>query len=155
MAQKIICIFFIQFILFNISKADFRMKDMGYNGDNPLYKSNEFKETLVNIFGTPKTKDEVTPNLVNSDEKKTNEKSLEPVNDNGEVKKTIELNDVKDIRGKAVCYLQNDPGWCRAAIPSFYYNLNENQCKEFTYGGCDGNGNRFTSKKDCETYCKK
>lgn len=27
------------------------------------------------------------------------------------------------------------------------------KCKEFTFGGCEGNGNRFSSKDECETVC--
>lgn len=154
MKQKIVYIFFIQFIFFNVSKGDFKGEALVNHRDNPIYNSEQFKETLVKIFGTPKTKEEVKPNLIDSNEKKTNVKQPEPVDDNGEISKTIELDNVENIRGKAVCYLQHEIGLCRAAVPSFYYDLNENKCKEFTYGGCDGNGNRFGTKKDCETRCK-
>lgn len=32
----------------------------------------------------------------------------------------------------------------------FYYNSNLEQCEEFTFGGCEGNGNRFSSVGECE-----
>lgn len=30
----------------------------------------------------------------------------------------------------------------------------EFKCKEFNYGGCGGNENRFTKKEDCEQTCE-
>jgi hypothetical protein len=36
------------------------------------------------------------------------------------------------------CALEPDPGTCRAAIPRFYFDKKENQCKEFIWGGCGG-----------------
>jgi hypothetical protein len=36
------------------------------------------------------------------------------------------------------CTLEPDPGMCRAAIPRFYFDKKENQCKEFIWGGCGG-----------------
>ena len=40
----------------------------------------------------------------------------------------------------------------QAAIPSFYYDKDENKCKEFILG-CGGNGNNFESMAECEKKC--
>ena len=34
------------------------------------------------------------------------------------------------------CYLEPDPGSCKASIPRFYFDQVEEKCKEFIYGGC-------------------
>lgn len=43
---------------------------------------------------------------------------------------------------------------CFAFIPSFSYHVAENACKQFIYGGCGGNNNRFNSLEECEAKCK-
>ena len=52
-----------------------------------------------------------------------------------------------------ICKLQYDPGPCRGYIPLFYYDIKENTCRAFIYGGCRGNKNRFTSRKECDELC--
>jgi len=42
-------------------------------------------------------------------------------------------------------------GPCKAYVPKWTYS--NGQCKEFSYGGCGGNGNRFNSKLECEEKC--
>uniref|UniRef100_A0A3Q2YDP0 BPTI/Kunitz inhibitor domain-containing protein n=1 Tax=Hippocampus comes TaxID=109280 RepID=A0A3Q2YDP0_HIPCM len=44
-------------------------------------------------------------------------------------------------------------GSCRAAFPKFYYDVVNQTCRSFTYGGCDANGNNFESREDCEATC--
>ena len=55
------------------------------------------------------------------------------------------------------CYLPAQPGNCRMAIRSWYFEYNRYQlvgeCKQFIYGGCRGNGNRYSSKSECERKC--
>ena len=51
-----------------------------------------------------------------------------------------------------VCELPADSGPCEAAIPRWFFNGGE--CEEFTYGGCEGNGNRFESLEECEATCE-
>ncbi|KAK4313128.1 hypothetical protein Pmani_015500 [Petrolisthes manimaculis] len=52
-----------------------------------------------------------------------------------------------------VCQLPVSIGPCRAAIPQWYYDENEGRCVGFSYGGCQGNANRFSSVEQCERRC--
>ncbi|XP_062395792.1 collagen alpha-6(VI) chain-like [Sardina pilchardus] len=52
-----------------------------------------------------------------------------------------------------VCNLRQDEGSCRQYILKWYYDTVQNECLQFWYGGCDGNGNRFEIKTDCEARC--
>uniref|UniRef100_A0A098LXV2 Gsp_03 putative toxin n=1 Tax=Gemmula speciosa TaxID=439592 RepID=A0A098LXV2_GEMSP len=52
-----------------------------------------------------------------------------------------------------ICYQPKDPGPCLAFIPRFYYDSNVMTCRSFIYGGCDGNDNRFATRKQCRDYC--
>ncbi|XP_060068958.1 papilin-like isoform X3 [Ylistrum balloti] len=53
------------------------------------------------------------------------------------------------------CGLKMDTGPCRASIPAWYYSHIEGRCKEFLYGGCGGNKNRFISRDVCEASCNR
>jgi hypothetical protein len=52
-----------------------------------------------------------------------------------------------------LCDLPERSGRCYAAFPRFYFNKTKGECLPFTYGGCDGNGNRFDTKRQCEKRC--
>ena len=52
-----------------------------------------------------------------------------------------------------VCNLPADAGPCRASIQRFFFDFQNSLCKNFTYGGCKGNDNRFVTKQDCESAC--
>ncbi|GFR02949.1 hypothetical protein TNCT_89871 [Trichonephila clavata] len=54
---------------------------------------------------------------------------------------------------KEFCGLQPVTGRCNAYIPKFFYDVNTNKCKKFTFGGCDGNNNNFETEKECEEAC--
>uniref|UniRef100_A0A175KDW0 Kunitz-type inhibitors n=1 Tax=Phalotris mertensi TaxID=1260334 RepID=A0A175KDW0_9SAUR len=51
------------------------------------------------------------------------------------------------------CNLPADIGPCRGKIPYFYYNVDGNKCEIFFYGGCQGNDNRFKTKRECDRTC--
>ncbi|KIH52671.1 Kunitz/Bovine pancreatic trypsin inhibitor domain protein [Ancylostoma duodenale] len=37
---------------------------------------------------------------------------------------------------------------------NFYFNKTSGECEQFIYGGCEGNGNNFEKKPECEKACK-
>lgn len=52
-----------------------------------------------------------------------------------------------------VCNLPKDTGPCRAYFVKVYYDTETKRCREFGYGGCEGNANRFSSIEECESIC--
>lgn len=52
-----------------------------------------------------------------------------------------------------VCRERQSAGSCDGSEVKYYYDVRDRNCKEFTYSGCDGNGNRFASKHECESVC--
>ncbi|XP_030638997.1 collagen alpha-6(VI) chain-like [Chanos chanos] len=54
---------------------------------------------------------------------------------------------------KSVCSMVQDQGSCRDYILKWYYDTLQNECSQFWYGGCGGNGNRFDTKEACEALC--
>lgn len=52
------------------------------------------------------------------------------------------------------CLLPMRKGVCRALIPRWSYDPITKECKEFKFGGCDGNGNNFSTEKNCMETCK-
>jgi hypothetical protein len=59
------------------------------------------------------------------------------------------------IPDKNVCNLPVERGPCKALISRFHFDASTQTCKQFFYGGCQGNGNNFDSQLQCETMCKK
>ena len=53
------------------------------------------------------------------------------------------------------CSLEPEVGTCKGYIPRFFYNSTSNQCEEFIYGGCGGNGNNFLTIDECLQTCRK
>lgn len=51
------------------------------------------------------------------------------------------------------CLLPPDVGPCRARIPSFYYDRYTQSCRQFMYGGCEGNANNFETLEACDEAC--
>lgn len=54
---------------------------------------------------------------------------------------------------KDVCTLPYDSGPCQGSFRKWYYEPRLRECREFQYGGCEGNSNRFSSAAECETLC--
>ncbi|XP_059875886.1 tissue factor pathway inhibitor 2 [Delphinus delphis] len=52
-----------------------------------------------------------------------------------------------------ICLLPPDEGPCRARIPSYYYDRYTQSCREFMYGGCEGNANNFETWEACDEAC--
>ena len=50
------------------------------------------------------------------------------------------------------CHYIPNAGICLAAIPKYYYDQEENECMEFTWGGCGGLV-PFETLEDCESSC--
>jgi len=51
------------------------------------------------------------------------------------------------------CELEKDAGPCKANFDKFFFNKESGKCESFIYGGCQGNGNRFSSVEECQHYC--
>ncbi|KFM75509.1 Papilin, partial [Stegodyphus mimosarum] len=52
------------------------------------------------------------------------------------------------------CLDKPDTGMCRGYFPMFYYDVQTGTCKEFIYGGCQGNGNRYATEEECLEHCR-
>ena len=53
-----------------------------------------------------------------------------------------------------ICKQPSVTGSCSDSITRWFYNSASNDCEPFDYSGCEGNGNNFDSKDDCENDCK-
>lgn len=68
-------------------------------------------------------------------------------------------------RTQSVCNMPYDIGNCFQANSSissigvrsvkWFYDYKLRQCYNFMWSGCNGNGNRFSSKADCEDLCSR
>eukprot|EP00095_Tigriopus_kingsejongensis_P004259 maker-scaffold1645_size32249-snap-gene-0.5 protein:Tk04259 transcript:maker-scaffold1645_size32249-snap-gene-0.5-mRNA-1 annotation:"hypothetical protein DAPPUDRAFT_304363" len=67
--------------------------------------------------------------------------------------KTCDLPNMKPPKTIDVCGLPVDKGSCRGRKPRFAYNGENKRCEMFLYGGCEGNGNRFSSVQECVNTC--
>jgi hypothetical protein len=51
------------------------------------------------------------------------------------------------------CLAKPDPGPCRAAKPAYYYDYSTDSCKQFLWGGCQGNV-PFETLEQCLRMCR-
>ncbi|XP_017380594.1 tissue factor pathway inhibitor 2 [Cebus imitator] len=52
-----------------------------------------------------------------------------------------------------ICLLPPDEGPCQSRIPRYYYDRYTQSCRQFTYGGCEGNANNFETQEACDNAC--
>jgi len=52
------------------------------------------------------------------------------------------------------CELQPDRGSCKQELVRYFYSPKQESCFTFTWSGCGGNDNRFTSENQCYTACE-
>ncbi|KAG8434694.1 hypothetical protein GDO86_012886 [Hymenochirus boettgeri] len=55
---------------------------------------------------------------------------------------------------KSVCSQEVMTGPCRAMMLRWYFDLGQQKCVRFVYGGCGGNRNNFESEDYCMAICK-
>ncbi|XP_007934953.1 protein AMBP [Orycteropus afer afer] len=60
---------------------------------------------------------------------------------------------LQTCRTVAACNLPIVSGPCRGATQLWAFDAVQGKCVLFTYGGCQGNGNKFYSEKECKEYC--
>lgn len=65
------------------------------------------------------------------------------------------LNDNFCYAVKDTCQLPADIGHCQTYVANWYFDTKIKRCRQFYYGGCGGNENRFTTESDCESRCRK
>ncbi|XP_007903512.2 tissue factor pathway inhibitor 2 isoform X1 [Callorhinchus milii] len=53
------------------------------------------------------------------------------------------------------CATASDRGRCSADVLRYYFNVKTHTCETFSYSGCGGNDNNFTSAKVCRQVCQK
>jgi hypothetical protein len=63
-------------------------------------------------------------------------------------------NKAADWRLPESCAQPAQAGFCRALMPSYFFNTDSGLCEKFNYGGCGGNSNRFETLKQCEDRCE-
>jgi len=51
------------------------------------------------------------------------------------------------------CNLPSDAGRCRMSRTRWHYDSSVGECRNFTWGGCGGNDNKFSAKSVCERVC--
>nr|XP_033817452.1 prostaglandin-H2 D-isomerase isoform X2 [Geotrypetes seraphini] len=60
---------------------------------------------------------------------------------------------LQTCRTEAACRLQIKTGPCRAVKNHWAFDSSQGKCVTFIYGGCQGNGNKFYTEKECKEYC--
>jgi len=61
--------------------------------------------------------------------------------------------ETKPVDPTEICRLLKAEGDCSGAELHWFYDLSDGVCKQFYYTGCDGNGNRFANRQQCESQC--
>ena len=51
------------------------------------------------------------------------------------------------------CLLAAEQGPCEADIQAWHFDAESGTCQQFSYGGCEGNTNNFSSEEQCQARC--
>ncbi|XP_012689577.2 protein AMBP-like [Clupea harengus] len=60
---------------------------------------------------------------------------------------------LQSCRTEAACRMPIDAGSCNTHVELWAFDSKAGKCVSFKYRGCQGNGNKFYSQKECEEYC--
>uniref|UniRef100_A0A452GHW1 Protein AMBP n=1 Tax=Gopherus agassizii TaxID=38772 RepID=A0A452GHW1_9SAUR len=60
---------------------------------------------------------------------------------------------LQTCRTEAACRLPIVPGPCQQPVILWAFDATQGKCTSFNYGGCQGNGNKFYTEKECREYC--
>ncbi|CAM5163161.1 unnamed protein product [Eretmochelys imbricata] len=60
---------------------------------------------------------------------------------------------LQTCRTEAACRLPIVPGPCQQPVMLWAFDASQGKCTIFNYGGCQGNGNKFYTEKECKEYC--
>ena len=52
-----------------------------------------------------------------------------------------------------ICRQSAETGPCRSTKTRYFYDVSVGECRQFTYGGCNGNANRFLTLDNCRAVC--
>lgn len=53
-----------------------------------------------------------------------------------------------------ICDLPMESGNCSQRVNKWYYDQHSKYCREFQFTGCNGNGNKFETRKQCTQICE-
>ncbi|XP_003736478.2 papilin isoform X2 [Drosophila pseudoobscura] len=59
------------------------------------------------------------------------------------------------LKAKDICEIPAEVGECANYVTAWYYDTKDESCRQFYYGGCGGNENRFASEDACLARCEK
>ncbi|KAK5968438.1 Kunitz/Bovine pancreatic trypsin inhibitor domain protein [Trichostrongylus colubriformis] len=62
--------------------------------------------------------------------------------------------EAQELLSNPRCNLPMDRGTCSKFTVQWYYDRYAHRCREFHYGGCEGNANRFSSFEECNAACR-
>lgn len=56
---------------------------------------------------------------------------------------------------REACHQPYEAGECSNYSIQWFYDVEQRQCRQFYYGGCGGNKNRFSSQYECQATCER